>query len=70
MALDIKDVSKICAGVPINNEKLSQFDFNDVDYQKSGHRLYEYYEANSNNTDQSKANKFQKIKLRDKLKMN
>ena len=60
MALDIKDVSKICAGVPINNEKLSQFDFNDIDYRKSGYRPYEYYEANSNNTDQSKAKQVSK----------
>jgi len=55
MALDIKDVSKICTYVPINNEKLSQFDFDNVDYQKRGHRPYEYYEGNSNDTDQSKA---------------
>ena len=60
MALDIKDVSKICAGVPINNEKLSQFDFNDIDYRKSGYRPYEYYEVNSNNTDQSKAKQVSK----------
>jgi|TARA_Y100000289_G_scaffold13068_1_gene12202 hypothetical protein len=60
MALDIKDVSKICASVPINNEKLSQFDFDNVDYQKNGHRPYEYYEVNSNNTDQSKAKQVSK----------
>ena len=60
MALDIKEVSKICAGVPINNEKLSQFDFDNDDYQKNGHRPYEYYEVNSNNTDQSKAKQVSK----------
>ena len=60
MALDIENVSKICTYVPINNTKLSQFDFGDVDYQKSGHRPYEYYEVNSNGTDQSKAKQVSK----------
>jgi hypothetical protein len=60
LALDIENASKICTYVPINNTKLSQFDFDDVDYQKSGHRQYEYYEVNSNDTDQSKAKQVSK----------
>jgi len=57
LALDIKGVSKICTNVPINLEKLANFDFDNIEYQKSGYRPFEYYEANSNGTNQSKAKK-------------
>lgn len=57
LALDIKDVSKICTNIPINVEKLADFDFNNIEYQKSGHHPFEYYEGNSNGTNQSKAKK-------------
>ena len=57
LALNIKDVSKICTGVPVNHQKLAEIPFDNLDYLKQGHHPYEYYESNSNGTDQSKAKK-------------
>jgi hypothetical protein len=60
LALDIKDVSKICTNIHINKEKLADFNFDNIDYQKSGHHPFEYYEANNNDTNQEKAKKISK----------
>lgn len=58
MALDVKDISKICTDSSvINTRKLIDFDFSDIDYLRSGHRPHQHYVVNENGTDQSKSKK-------------
>lgn len=57
MDLDIKNISKVFTSIPIDKDVLADFDFGDIEYQKSGRRPYQYYVVNSNGTDQSNAKK-------------
>ena len=61
MALDVKDLSKVCADSSmINTAQLLEFDFSDIAYLKDGHRPRQHYVANDNDTNQSKAKKVKK----------
>lgn len=57
MDLDIKNISKVIASIPIDEKVLADFDFGNLEYQKSWRRPYQYYEGISNGTDQTKAKK-------------
>jgi hypothetical protein len=61
MALDVKDLSKVCADSSmINTVQLLEFDFSDIAYLRDGHRSYQHYVVNDNDTNQSKAKKVKK----------
>jgi hypothetical protein len=61
MAIDVNDLSKVCVDPSIiNMSQLQDFDFSDIDYLKTGHKPYRYWETNSNDTNQSKAKKIKK----------
>ena len=63
MALDVKDLSKVCADSSmINTAQLLEFDFSDIAYLRDGYRPYQYYDVNDNDTNQSKAKKVKKVK--------
>jgi hypothetical protein len=57
MDLDIKNISKVISSIPIDEKVLADFDFGNLEYQKSRRRPYQHYTGNSNGTDQTKAKK-------------
>jgi len=57
MDLDIKNISKVIASIPLDQGVLADFDFGNLEYQKSRRRPYQHYTGNSNETDQTKAKK-------------
>lgn len=57
MDLDIKNISKVISSIPLDQGVLADFDFGNLEYQKSRRRPYQHYEVNSNETDQTKAKK-------------
>ncbi len=61
MAIDVKDLSKVCADSSmINTAQLLDFDFSGIAYLKDGHRPHQHYVVNDNDTNQSKAKKVKK----------